>query len=134
MPILFALSLLTLAATQGAPLSAATLVNRYVQAIGGESAILAVTTRISEGEYDNGRGLNTRFRIVEEAPNQGVTLIGPDAIDAPTGSGRGFDGAVGWDKNFIGTGLRTLEGRELAAAARDADVHRPDLPGLFRTT
>lgn len=74
------------------------------------------------------------FQIVEEAPNRKVTLIGPDAIGSPMGSGRGFDGVKAWDKSFIGTGLRTLEGRELADAARDADVQRllhllDDCPG-----
>lgn len=119
MPLLL---IFLLAATQAASTTAATILSRYVQAMGGEAAMLAVKTRITEGEYDNGRGLNTMFRIVDEAPNRRVTLIGPDAIDGPMGSGRGFDGTVGWDKNFIGTGLRALE---LADAARDADMHRP---------
>ena len=35
----------------------------------------------------------------EKAPNKRVTVIGADAIDAPTGSARGFDGRRGWDKN-----------------------------------
>ena len=122
MPILL---ILALAVTQTAPPSASAVLARYVQAMGGEAAMLAVKTRITEGEYDNGRGLNTTYRIVDEAPNRRVTLIGPDAIDGPMGSGRGVDGTVGWDKNFIGTGLRALDGRELADAARDADMHRP---------
>ena len=122
MPILL---ILALAVTQTAPPTASAILIRYVEAMGGEAAMLAVKTRLTEGEYDNGRGLNTTYRIVEETPNRRVTLIATDAIDGPMGSGRGFDGAAGWDKNFIGTGLRTLEGRELADAARDADMHRP---------
>ena len=125
MLILPVLSIFALVVAQSAPIDAAAILNRYVQAIGGESALLAVKSRISEGEFDNGRGLNTRFRLLEEAPNRRLTLIGPDAVDAPTGSGRGFDGGAGWDKNFIGTGLRSLEGRELADAAREADMSRP---------
>ena len=105
--------------------TAPSVVARYVQSLGGEPAMRAVTTRITEGEFDNGRGLNTRYRIIEEAPNRRVTLIGTDPIESPMGSGRSYDGVAGWDKNFIGTGLRTLEGRELADAARDADMLRP---------
>lgn len=103
----------------------ASLVSRYVDAIGGEQAIRAVRTRVTEGEFENGRNLKTRFRIIEEAPNKRVTIIGTEPIGSTAGSGRGYDGTNGWDKNFIGTGLRTLEGRELADAARDADMLRP---------
>ncbi len=49
-----------------------------------------------------------------------MTLIGEDAIDTESGSGRGFNETAGWDKNFVGTGLRTLDGAELAALARPA--------------
>lgn len=101
------------------------ILRRYVTAIGGETALGAATSRVTEGDFDNGRGLRARFRIVEEAPNRKLTLIGTDPIDSPTGSGRGFDGKDGWDKSFIGTGLRPLQGRELSDAARDADFLRP---------
>jgi hypothetical protein len=123
MPILLIVSLVALLAQ--APPTPAALVDRYIKAAGGEAALRAVNSRTTEGEFDNGRGLRTRFRIIEAAPNMRVTLIGPDPIDSPTGSGRGYDGAMAWDKSFIGTGLRVLEGRELADAARDADLFRP---------
>lgn len=119
------LSIVLLVFAQAASLTESAILSRYIEAIGGEAALRAVKTRVTEGEFDNGRGLNTRYRIVEEAPNSRTTLIGTAAIGAPTGSGRGFDGTIGWDKSFIGTGLRTLEGRELADAARDADLLRP---------
>jgi hypothetical protein len=119
-------AILALAAvTAQAPSTAPVILARYVQAVGGEAALRGVKSRITEGEYDNGRGLNTRFTIVEDAPNRRVTIIGTDPIDSAMGSGRGYDGARGWDKSFIGTGLRVLEGRELAEAARDADMLRP---------
>jgi hypothetical protein len=101
------------------------VLSRYVRAIGGDAAIRAVATRVTEGEFDNGRGLKTRYRIVEQSPNKRITIIGTDPVDGVTGSARAYDGANGWDKNFIGTGLRALAGRELADAARDADMLRP---------
>jgi len=72
MPILL---MLVLVITQGASLTVSAILARYVQAMGGEAAMLAVTTRISEGEYDNGRGLNTTCRIVEEAPEPLVGMV-----------------------------------------------------------
>ncbi len=107
------------------PQPAADLLRRYVEAIGGEDALRAVLTRVTEGEFSNGRGLVTPFRVIEQAPNRRVTLIGSHAIDSKDGSGRGFDGAAGWDKNFIGTGLRVVEGDELADLKLDADMLRP---------
>jgi hypothetical protein len=105
-------------------LEPAAVLGRYVKAVGGESGLRRIKSRITEGQFDNGRGLKTRFRIIEEAPNKRVVLIGPAAIDSEMGSGRGFDGTSGWDKNFIGTGLRTLTSGELADVARDADLLR----------
>jgi zinc protease len=101
------------------------VLSRYVEAIGGDAAIRAVTTRVTEGEFDNGRGLKTRYRIVEASPNKRITIIGSDPVGSTTGSARAYDGTNGWDNNFIGTGLRVLAGRELADAARDADMLRP---------
>ena len=111
--------------TQSAATNPSLLLNRYVAAIGGESALRAVRTRLSEGRFDNGRGLKTRFVLYEEAPNKRTTVVGTDPIDADHGSGRGFDGIAAWDKNFVGTGLRTLQGRELVDFTRDADMLRP---------
>src|SRR5262245_18916740 len=123
MPVLIAILVFSAVTTQSTSTTA--ILARYVQVLGGEAAIRAVTSRVKEGEYDNGRGLNTRFLIIEEAPNRRVTIIGTDSIDGVMGSGRGYDGTAGWDKNFVGTGLRTLAGRELADVARDADMLRP---------
>ena len=105
--------------------TADTITRRYVNALGGEAALRSVRSRLTEGQFDNGRGLRAPFQIYEEAPNRRVTLIGRGPIESDTGSGRGYDGAAGWDKNFIGTGLRTLVGRELAAVARESDLLRP---------
>ena len=103
----------------------AAVLSRYIDALGGEAALRGIRSRITDGQFDNGRGLKTRFRTYEQAPNKRTTIIGTAAIEAETGSGRGYDGTRGWDKNFIGTGLRTLIGPELAAVAREADLLRP---------
>ena len=97
----------------------------YIRALGGEAALRSVTTRTTEGRFDNGRGQRVTFRIMEKAPNKRVTILGPQPITSDQGSGRGYDGRTGWDRNFVGTGLRTLENDELDDLARDADLLRP---------
>ncbi len=102
----------------------AAVVERYVQALGGASALAAVTTQVNHGTFDNGRGLNEPYVIYVRRPNQRATIIGRRSIDEAAGSGRGYDGRSGWDKNFIGTGLRALTGAELADLARNSDLFR----------
>src|SRR5262245_27435346 len=97
----------------------------YVHALGGDAALRAVATRTTEGRFDNGRGLRATFRTVEKAPNKRVTVIGSRPVSSDQGSGRGFDGRAGWDRNFVGTGLRAVEGDELQDLSREADMLRP---------
>lgn len=121
--ILFAAALLVIG-LQVAPASDAAILEAYLRAVGGEAAIRAVSTRITTGTFDNGRGARMPFAIYEKAPNKRATLMVRQAIDAPGGSGRGYDGAAGWDKSFIGTGLRSVEGSELAELAQESDMLR----------
>ena len=116
-----ALVMLPVAALAQTPAGESAIRANYIRALGGAQALQALTSRITEGRFDNGRGLREEFRLYEKAPNKRLTTIGRAPITSPQGSGRGYDGVVGWDKNFIGTGLRTLQGRELADLARDAD-------------
>ena len=101
------------------------LVARYVNAVGGPAAVSAVTSRVTRGTFDNGRGLVTPFVTWVKAPDKLATHIGPNAINEGQGSGRATDGRVGWDKNFVGTGLRDLAANELAEVKRTADPFRP---------
>jgi hypothetical protein len=111
-------------AVQSAP-AADAILDAYVTAVGGEAALQRITTRIVRGRFDNGRGLKAPYVIYAKVPNKLVTFVGSERADGQEGSGRGYDGQAGWDKNFIGTGLRGVEGVELADLVRDADIHRP---------
>jgi hypothetical protein len=102
-----------------------TVLDAYVTAMGGESAIQRITTRVVRGHFDNGRGLKATYLIYAKAPNKLVTFIGSERANGNEGSGRGYDGQAGWDKNVIGTGLRGVDGAELADLVRDADIQRP---------
>ena len=44
------------------------LVHRYVEAIGGEAALRAVRTRVTTGEFNNGRGLVTPCQFSSNPP------------------------------------------------------------------
>jgi len=101
------------------------LVVRYVNAVGGPAAVSAVTSRVTRGTFDNGRGLVAPFVTWVRTPDKLATHIGPKGINEGQGSGRATDGRVGWDKNFVGTGLRELAANELAEVKRTADPFRP---------
>jgi len=93
---------------------------RYVEAVGGAAAVNAVTSRVTRGTFTNGRGQSMPFVAYFKAPRHIATVLGRSSIDDPMGSGRAYDGTIGWDKNFIGTGLRDLTGSELDALVRGA--------------
>jgi hypothetical protein len=129
------LALTVHAASQGAAVVAAPTADRviaaYVEAIGGQAAIDAVQTRTTRGLFDNGRALVQPFVVYAKPPDRIVTIVGRSKPEEPRASARGFDGVAGWDKNLIGTGLRTVTGAELADMRRTADlfrvVHLPQL-------
>ena len=100
-------------------------VARYVAAVGGAPAIAAVVSRVTRGTFENGRGLVTPFVTWVRLPDRAATQIGRQNISAAAGSGRASDGRTGWDKNFVGTGLRDLTRDELAEIRRMADPFRP---------
>jgi hypothetical protein len=97
---------------------------KYVQATGGAAAHQKLTSRIEKGEWENAtRGVRFHIEIYSKAPNQRVELL--DAPENRGSTGRGYDGTSGWSMNMTETGLRPLEGAELATVRRDSDFYRP---------
>src|SRR5262245_23794612 len=99
------------------------IIDRYVQAIGGEAAIRKVTSRIINMTLViEGDDVTASFESYGQAPNKRVE-IGQFKL----GNGiefeisRGFNGAVGWSFNPTNGGFRGLSGNELAAQKRDAE-------------
>ncbi len=125
--ILLTLSLVTLhpQTTPSSRAEAETIVARYVAAVGGTGAIAAVTSKVTRGTFDNGRGMVEPFVTFAKMPDRLATHIGRKDIDNAAGSGRASDGHIGWDKNFVGTGLRDLSAAEIAEVRRTADPFRP---------
>jgi hypothetical protein len=118
---------LSLQAAQAVPprRAAETIVGKYVNAVGGDAAISAVASRVTRGTFDNGRGLVTPFITWTKTPGKLATQIGRKDITDGEGSGRATDGRIGWDKNFVGTGLRDMTADELVEVKRTADPFRP---------
>lgn len=95
------------------------LMAKYVEAIGGEAAIRAVKTRVTEGEMNlPAMNLKGTLKTWNQAPSSMVVIgefpgIGVDA--------KGTDGAVAWANDpFMGP--RLLEGAEKAAFLRSATL------------
>jgi hypothetical protein len=126
-PILITLSLgLSAAQTvSSGRAEAEKIVTRYVNAVRGASAIAGVTSRVTRGTFDNGRGLVEPFVDWLKTPDKLATHIGRNDVGNARGSGRATDGRVGWDKNFVGTGIRDLTADELVEVKRTADPFRP---------
>jgi outer membrane lipoprotein-sorting protein len=96
---------------------------KYVASIGGSAAHQKLTTRVATGEWENvTRGVRFPIEIYSKAPNKRVEIL--DAPENRGFTGRGYDGAAGWSMNMTETGLRQLEGAELAATQRESDFYR----------
>lgn len=94
---------------------------RYVEALGGEKAIKAVSSRVIKGTLDvSGVSRGNSFETQALAPNKLLTTIRAHPVGLIKIA---FDGRNGWalDDN----GIRTLKGGELAALQRDSDFYMP---------
>ena len=88
---------------------------RYVEAIGGRTAIEKVTTRVMVGTWENERARLVRpIAIYAKAPDKRVQILGLGEAS------QGFNGTTGWSLNMSENGLRELTGAGLAGARRQA--------------
>lgn len=95
----------------------------YVEATGGSAAHQKLTTRAAKGEWENvTRGVRFPIEIYSKAPNKRVEIL--DAPENRGFTGRGYDGTAGWSMNMTETGLRPVEGAELATMQRESDFYR----------
>lgn len=99
------------------------VLEKYIRAIGGREANEKLKTRIAIGEWDNvTRGVRFPIEIYSKAPDKRVEIL--DASENRGVTGRGYDGTSGWSMNMTETGLRPLEGAELAMIRRESDFYR----------
>jgi len=101
------------------------ILDKYVQAIGGEAALGKLTTRVAKGTIEDLiSGVTGSIEVYAQAPNK-LALIG--RAQTKTGFAfdisHGFDGASGWSLNVAGAGIRELSGKDLDAVKREAEFY-----------
>ena len=109
-----------------------TVLQKYVDAIGGKDALAKFTTRVIKGRVDvAGVSRGGKMESFMKAPNRSLTVLemGPLGITK-----QGFDGSTGWYVSKT-SGMRNLKGPELAAVTADADFYRDlRIKELYATT
>ena len=93
------------------------LIDKYVQASGGASAIDKVTSRVMKGTIDFG-GKSVPIDIYSKNPEKRISFTHMSEGDSVTA----FNGQEGW-LGAPGRPLREMQGSDLDAAAIDADLH-----------
>jgi photosynthetic reaction center cytochrome c subunit len=93
------------------------ILSKYVAALGGETAIRKVTSRVAMGSVIAG-GSQTPIEILTKAPNKRVSITHSSASDSFTA----FDGAAGWMGN-TGRPARAMSTSESGASGLDAEFY-----------
>lgn len=121
-------ALLVGAALCGAPLladnhelpSADEIIARHVEAIGGEDAIRAHTSRTTKGSFGiPAMGMSGDMTIYQMAPDKGIVHISFPGVGEST---QAYNGEIGWTEDAM-QGPRLLEGAELNALKRQIRAH-----------
>ncbi|MGF1449490.1 MAG: hypothetical protein ACFB20_08750 [Opitutales bacterium] len=97
------------------------LFERYVEALGGEKALMAKKTRVMEGRAEfAAAGLTVPFRVFQKAPDR-MRM----EMEMPGGLGKTVqvvNGDTGWANDSI-QGFRELDESDLRMLSRDADFY-----------
>jgi tetratricopeptide (TPR) repeat protein len=97
------------------------ILDRFVQALGGEAAIKAVTSRVTKGTLDViGVSRNGSFEIYAVAPNMALSVMQAYSMGTVK---VGFNGQVGWVQ--AANKLRIVKALEMEALRRDSDFYQP---------
>jgi outer membrane lipoprotein-sorting protein len=110
--------------TPGAP-PAATVLDRYIAAVGGAARLKGLTALIAEGMYSGFDDFDEYpVQVFARAPNQRTTILHSQYGDITTT----FDGRSGWQANPLETKavpLIALTGGNLEGAALEAELSFP---------
>ncbi|HEV7396416.1 MAG TPA: c-type cytochrome [Pyrinomonadaceae bacterium] len=95
------------------------ILDRYVQAVGGEANIRKVTSRVAKGSRIGADGVLVPEEVYQKAPNQILTVtMYPD-----NSFSTGFNGSTGWGSSSK-AGLRELPAPVLAQLKTEAEFYR----------
>jgi len=95
------------------------VLDKLVEASGGEAAINRIRTRVSKGTYEQGPA-KANITMYEAAPNKSLQIIElPEGLKIEQGT----NGEVYWTQSPMGVQIADKE--EAALAARQGDIHLP---------
>ena len=102
------------------------LIEKYIQALGGEAAVLKISSRVAKGTM---AGMAGKFpvEVFTKMPGKSLTLT-----HLPNGDSVSvYDGHEGW-MAFPGRPARPMEGADLESAGMDSNLHfAVDLQKMF---
>jgi photosynthetic reaction center cytochrome c subunit len=102
------------------------LFDKYLQAVGGNTAVDTVTSRVMKGSMTFG-DRNVPIEIFAKDPDKRMSIAHTPDGDSITA----FDGHEGW-LGVPGRPVHEMHGPDIAAAAMDADLHfASHLKGMF---
>jgi hypothetical protein len=101
--------------------SMSAIIDRYLQAIGGESAIEGMKTRVLRGIETTTNRMTAPVTMPIEIYQTSENKLLVNRGDSGGSSSRGFDGLRGWIRDS--KGLRDMDEKELAVVSRDADFY-----------
>ncbi len=105
---------------QATPPDANQILDKYVAAIGGASALQKITSRVQKGTLTGMGPQPTPVEIYSKGPDKRVSLMHMQGGDSITS----FDGHSGW-LGFPGRPPHIMNADEVAAAHMDADLYFP---------
>jgi hypothetical protein len=95
------------------------ILDRYVQALGGEQAFQKVTSRVAKGSRIGADGVLVPEEVYQKAPNQILTVVSYPDVAFSTG----FNGTAGWGSSSK-EGARELPGPVLAQLKIDSQFYK----------
>src|SRR5688572_1198148 len=116
--IVLCLALFSTARGADNPPTVDSILDKFVEATGGKSAMEKVKSRIIRGDLDL-MGSISDWVLEAKAPNKQFSGFNNSTLGDVAD---GFDGTVAWSKNQ--SGVRVKEGEELTKTKRDAEFHR----------
>lgn|ERR1051325_2353441 len=95
------------------------ILERYVQALGGEQSLQKVSSRVAKGSRIGADGVLVPEEVYQKAPNKVLTITSYPSVVFSTG----FNGISGWG-NSSKDGPRELPGPVLAQLKSDAEFYK----------
>ncbi len=102
------------------------VINRYIEALGGEPALLKITNRVSTGAIDLPTGLTGTIEVYEAAPNRSSVFMNLKGFGVIQQT---FDGKVRWLQDPVRGYLKMSEGSSGDTFQRELSL-RNQLPAL----